>query len=101
MYFDNLEFMVMHKCSAYYASIMLNAFRHLLCSLLCQHNRWVPSNNSIQSYDASKFFKVGNLRVHISYFCMQAWNLPIPPLSGQPKLVMWLVFIDHNEVWLR
>ena len=29
MYFDKQEFVVMHKCSAYYASIMLNAFRHL------------------------------------------------------------------------
>ena len=38
MYFDKQKFMVMHKCSAYYASIMLNAFRYLLCSLLCQHN---------------------------------------------------------------
>ena len=34
-YFGKQEFMVMHKCSAYYASIILNAFKHLLC----QHNR--------------------------------------------------------------
>ena len=39
--FGRQEFMVMHKCSAYYASIMLNAFKHLLCLLLCQHNRRV------------------------------------------------------------
>ena len=45
MYFDKQEFTVMHKFSAYYASIMLNAFRHLLCSLLCQHNRRVPNND--------------------------------------------------------
>ena len=43
MYFDKQEFMVMHKCSAYYASIMLNAFRHPLGSLLCQHNQRVPT----------------------------------------------------------
>ena len=43
MYFDKQEFTVMHKYPAYYASIMLNAFRRLLCSLLCQHNRRVPS----------------------------------------------------------
>ena len=35
MYFDKQEFIALHKFSAYYASIMLNAFRHLLCSLLC------------------------------------------------------------------
>ena len=34
---------LLHKYSTYYASIMLNAFRHLLCSYLCQHNRRVPS----------------------------------------------------------
>ena len=39
----------MHIClrydnySAYYASIMLDAFRHLLCSKLCQLNRLVPT----------------------------------------------------------
>ena len=33
--------MVVHKYSVYYASIMLNAFRHLLCSSLCQYNRRV------------------------------------------------------------
>ena len=32
------------KNFVYYAKIMLNAFGHLLCSKLCQHNRWVPSN---------------------------------------------------------
>ena len=37
--------MVMHICSAYYASIMLNAVKHLLCSLLCQHNRRVPTHS--------------------------------------------------------
>ena len=42
MYFDKKELMVMCKCSVYYASIMLNVFRHLLCSLLCQHNWQVP-----------------------------------------------------------
>ena len=31
-----------HKYSSLYASIMLNAFRHLLCSKSCWHNRWVP-----------------------------------------------------------
>ena len=41
MYFDK---QVLHRCSIYYASIMVNAFRHLLCSLLCQHNWWVPKN---------------------------------------------------------
>ena len=50
MYFDKQEFMVMHKCSAYYASIMLNAFRHLLCSLLCQHNWRAPT------FDCTTFF---------------------------------------------
>ena len=44
MYFDKQEFMVMHKCLAYYAGIILNAFRHLLCSLLRQHNRRVPNH---------------------------------------------------------
>ena len=31
-YFDKQEFILLHKYSTYYASIMLNAFRHLLCS---------------------------------------------------------------------
>ena len=44
LHFDKQEFMVMHMHSAYYANIyMLNAFRHQLCSLLCQHNRRVPT----------------------------------------------------------
>ena len=34
---------LLYKYSTYYASIMLNAFRHLLCSQLCQHNRRVPN----------------------------------------------------------
>ena len=50
MYFDKQEFMVMHKCSAYYASIMLNTFKHLLCSLLCQHNRWWVSTLKLLQY---------------------------------------------------
>ena len=32
IYFDKQEFILLHKYSTYYASIMLNAFRHLLCS---------------------------------------------------------------------
>ena len=44
MHFDKQEFIALHKFSPYYASIMLNAFRHLLCSLLCQHNRRVPNH---------------------------------------------------------
>ena len=31
-YFDKQEFILLHKYSTHYASIMLNAFRHLLCS---------------------------------------------------------------------
>ena len=46
MYIDKQEFTVMHKCPAYYASIMLNVFKHLLCLLLCQHNRRVPNDKT-------------------------------------------------------
>ena len=33
---------------AYYTSIMLNTLRHLLCSLLCQHNQWVSMLKLLQ-----------------------------------------------------
>ena len=33
----------LYKYLTYYAGIMLNAFRYLLCSKLCQHNRRVPT----------------------------------------------------------
>ena len=48
-YCKSTFFCGMHFClqydnySAYHASIMLDAFRHLLCSKLCQHNRLVPT----------------------------------------------------------
>ena len=35
-----------HNYSAYYASIMLDAFRHLLCSKLCWHNKLVPIDDN-------------------------------------------------------
>ena len=44
--FDNQRFIalvVYHKNSSHYASIMLNAFRHLSCSKLCQHSWRVPT----------------------------------------------------------
>ena len=42
MSFFQQEFILSHKYLTYYAGIMLNAFRYLLCSKLCQHNRRVP-----------------------------------------------------------
>ena len=44
-YCKSTFFCGMHFClqyDNYYTSIMLDAFRHLLCSKLCQHNRLVP-----------------------------------------------------------
>ena len=41
--FFQQEFILWYKYLTYYAGIMLNAFRYLLCSKLCQHNRRVPS----------------------------------------------------------
>ena len=52
--------MVMHKSSAYYASIMLNAFRHLLCSLLCQHNRRVPTVNARSNFFTQRIINSWN-----------------------------------------
>ena len=43
--FFQQEFTLLYKYLTYYAGIMLNAFRYLLCSKLCQHNRRVPSGN--------------------------------------------------------
>ena len=49
-YCKSTFFCGMHFClqydnySAYYASFMLDAFRHPLCSKLYQHNRLVPSS---------------------------------------------------------
>ena len=40
--FFQQEFTLSYKHLTYYAGIMLNAFRYLLCSKLCQHNRRVP-----------------------------------------------------------
>ena len=37
------EFTLLYKYLTYYAGIMLNAFRYLLCSKLCQHNRRIPT----------------------------------------------------------
>ena len=37
------EFILSYNYLTCYAGIMLNAFRYLLCSKLCQHNRRVPS----------------------------------------------------------
>ena len=42
MHFSLITVYSMAK-STYYASIMLDASRHLLCSKLCQHNRLVPN----------------------------------------------------------
>ena len=55
-----------HKNSAYYASIMLNAFRHLLCSKLCWHNRRVPNLCTTQVLGV----RTGK------YYCSRANNLP-------------------------
>ena len=41
--FFQQEFILSYKYLTYYAGIMLNAFRYLLCSKLCQHNRRVPN----------------------------------------------------------
>ena len=41
--FFQQEFIPSYKYLTYYAGIMLNAFRYLLCSKLCQHNRRVPN----------------------------------------------------------
>ena len=41
--FFQQEFTLSYKYLTYYAGIMLNAFRYLLCSKLCQHNRRVPT----------------------------------------------------------
>ena len=41
------EFTLSYKYLTYYADIMLNSFRYLLCSKLCQHNRRVPKGEFI------------------------------------------------------
>ena len=69
MYFDKQEFIALHKFSAYYASIMLNAFRHLLCSLLCQHNRRVPSEKWLYSYYSSPSNSV-RLYTYVTASCL-------------------------------
>ena len=45
--FIQQEFTLSYKYLTYYAGIMLNAFRYLLCSKLCQHNRRVPKDITI------------------------------------------------------
>ena len=58
-YCKSTFFCGMHFClqydnySAYYASIMLDAFRHLLCSKLCQHNRLVPTQIPLANHAKS------------------------------------------------
>ena len=77
MYFDKQEFMVMHKCCAYYASIMLNAFRHLLCSLLCQHNRRVPTIDICFEFQPPKCISLyfnGHRMLSSTVFSMAAGN---------------------------
>ena len=44
--FFQQEFILWYKYLTYYAGIMLNAFRYLLCSNLCQHNRRVPRDGT-------------------------------------------------------
>ena len=41
------RFIAWLKNSAYHASVMLNAFRHILCSKLCQHNWWSLSTKTM------------------------------------------------------
>ena len=45
--FFQQEFTLSYKYLTYYAGIMLNAFRYLLCSNLCQHNRQVPIHEAV------------------------------------------------------
>ena len=66
MYFDKQEFMVMHKCPAYYASIMLNAFKHLLC----QHNRQVPRCGPIHGYIVNSSHKREREMIITAFFCL-------------------------------
>ena len=47
--FFQQEFILSYKYLTYYAGIMLNAFRYLLCSKLRQHNRQVPTDNPAES----------------------------------------------------
>ena len=47
--FFQQEFILWYEYLTYYAGIMLNAFRYLLCSKLCQHNRRVPSSAAKKS----------------------------------------------------
>ena len=44
--FFQQEFILSYKYLTYYAGIMLNAFRYLLCSKLRQHNRRVPTKHT-------------------------------------------------------
>ena len=56
--FFQQEFILLYKYLTYYAGIMLNAFRYLLCSKLCQHNRRVPNQHVATSYPSMQ--KAGN-----------------------------------------
>ena len=59
--FFQQEFTLSYKYLTYYDGIMLNAFRYLLCSKLCQHNRRVPSNKLLC------IPKKQQIKKHISY----------------------------------
>ena len=75
--FIQQEFTLSYKYLAYYAGIMLNAFRYLLCSKLCQHNRRVPTSEfeeCIRMYH--KEMNMHNESVLISYVTKQGWYRP-------------------------
>ena len=54
MHFSLITVYSMAK-STHYASIMLDASKHLLCSKLCQHNRLVPNYYTLFANDAIMF----------------------------------------------
>jgi len=64
------------QLSSLYASIMLNAFRHPLCSKLCQHNRPVPTFPSATTNAA---------RLSIEVYCRDDKSVSIPSLILKPS----------------
>ena len=69
MYFDKQEFMVMHKCSAYYASIMLNAFS----------KGSATPKNPVRDFKSLQFFKISSNYGKISeqFEILDVWNIII------------------------
>ena len=74
--FFQQEFTLSYEYLTYYAD-MLNAFRYLLCSKLCQHNRRVPTREYIDR----------KIKTHCSVSCGPRSRrvTPVSILTGRKK----------------